>query len=153
DYPIDAITVSNRTEGDFYRRLDRYTVRVLDADRKEVFQAANLRARKEPATTAVGGIGPEAMLRRSAMAALTSVRGKEAETFRALAKFVRAGGSDRSAAIQAISRIPAAEWPADEAAPTLDALLAYIKTIPARERTSAGALDAIQLGDAMAGLL
>jgi putative heme-binding domain-containing protein len=153
DYPVDAITVWNRSEGDFYRRLDRYTVKVLDGDRKVVFEASNLRARKEPATTEVGGVGTEGMLRRSAMVALTSVRGKEAETFRALAKFVRAGGADRSSAIQAIARIPIADWPADEAGPTLVALLAYIKTIPASERTSAGALDAIQLGDAMAGLL
>ena len=40
------------------------------------------------------------------MIALTSVRGKEAETFKALAKFVRGEGSDRTAAIRAISRIP-----------------------------------------------
>ncbi len=93
------------------------------------------------------------MLRRSAMVALTSVRGKEAETFKALAKFVRGEGSDRSAAIRAIARIPVADWPADEAGPTLDALLAYIKTIPTRERTSANALDALQLGDSLAGLL
>ena len=87
------------------------------------------------------------------MVALTSVRGKEAETFKALAKFVRGEGSDRTAAIRAISRIPVADWPADEAGPTLDALLAYIKTIPPRDRTSANALDAIQLGDSLAGLL
>ncbi len=87
------------------------------------------------------------------MVALTSVRGKEAETFKALAKFVRGGGSERSAAIRAIARIPVADWPADEAGPTLDALLAHIKTIPTRERTSANALDALQFGDALAGLL
>ena len=87
------------------------------------------------------------------MVALTSVRGKEAETFKALAKFVRGEGSDRTAAIRAISRIPVADWPADEAGPTLDALLAYIKTIPPRDRTSANALDALQLGDSLAGLL
>jgi putative heme-binding domain-containing protein len=87
------------------------------------------------------------------MVALTSVRGKESETFKALAKFVRGSGPDRSAAIRAIARIPSADWPADEAGPTLEALLGYIKTIPARERTAANALDAIQLGDALAGLL
>jgi putative heme-binding domain-containing protein len=153
DYPIDAVAIWNRTEGDYYKRLDRYTLKVLDGSRKVAFEAGNLPARREPATTEVGGTGPEGILRRAAMVALTSVRGKEAETFKALAKFVRGEGSDRSAAIRAISRIPVADWPADEAGPTLNALLAYIKTIPTSERTSPNALDAIQLGDSLAGLL
>jgi hypothetical protein len=87
------------------------------------------------------------------MLALTSVRGKEAETFKALAKFVRGEGPDRSTAIREIARIPAAYWPSEEAGPTLESLLAYIKTIPPRDRTSATALDALQLGDSLAGLL
>ena len=153
EYPIDSVAIWNRTDGDFYKRLNRYTIKVLDAGRNVVFEAANLPARREPATTEVGGTGVDGAIRRSAMVALTSVRGKEAETFKALAKFVRGEGSDRTAAIRAISRIPVADWPADEAGPTLDALLAYIKTIPPRDRTSANALDALQLGDSLAGLL
>ena len=152
-YPIDSVAVWNRTEGDYYRRLNGYTIKVLDAGRNVVFEAANLPARREAATTEVGGTGVDGMIRRSAMLALTSVRGKEADTFKALAKFVKREGPDRTAAIRAISRIPVADWPAEEAGPTLDALLAYIKTIPPRDRTSANALDALQLGDSLAGLL
>ena len=153
DYPIDSVVVWNRTDGDFYKRLNRYTLKVLDANRNVVFEADNLPAPGETATTEVGGTGADGAVRRAAMLALTSVRGKEAETFKALARFVRGEGSDRTAAIRAISRIPVADWPADEAGPTLDALLAYIKTIPPRDRTSATALDALQLGDSLAGLL
>ena len=120
EFPIDSITIWNRTEDDFFKRLNRYTVKVLDEGRNVVFEAANLPAQKGPATTDVGGTGTEGAVRRSAMIALTSVRGKEAETFKALAKFVRDEGSDRTAAIRAISRIPVADWPADQAAPTLD---------------------------------
>ena len=57
DYPIDSVAVWNRTEGDYYTRLNRYTIKVLDAGRKVVFEAANLPARREPATTEVGGTG------------------------------------------------------------------------------------------------
>jgi putative heme-binding domain-containing protein len=153
DYPIDSIAVYGRSEGDYYRRLDKYTVKVLDANRAVVFQADNLPAPKVMAATDVGGTGPEGALRRSAMVALTSVRGKEAETFKALARFVRGEGSDRSAAIRAVSRIPVADWPVVEAGPTLDSLLAYVKTIPPRDRTSPNALDALQLSDTLAGLL
>jgi len=151
--PIESVAVWNRTEGDYYRRLNRYILKILDEARNVVFEARDLPARRDAATTEVGGSGIDGAVRRAAMVALTSVRGKEAETFKALVKFVRSEGSDRSAAIQAIARIPAAEWPAEDAGPTLDALLAYIKTIPPRDRTSARALDAIQLGDALAGLL
>ena len=153
DYPIDSIAIHGRSEGDYYKRLDRYTLKVLDARRAIVFEADDLPAPKVMAVTEVGGTGPEGALRRSSMVALTSVRGKEAETFKALAKFIRGDGSDRSAAIRAVSRIPAAEWPAAEAGPTLDALLGYVKTIPPRDRTSSNALDALQLSDALAGLL
>ena len=153
EMPIESVAIWNRTEGNFYKRLDPFTIKVLDADRNVVFQADNLPAQREMATIKIGGNGLEGAVRRSAMVALTSVRGKEAETFKALAKFVRSEGSDRTASIRAISRIPIADWPADEAGSTLDALLAYIKTIPPRDRTSANALDAIQLGDSLAGLL
>ena len=64
-------------------------IKVLDEGRNVVFEADNLPARRETATTEVGGTGLEGAVRRSAMVALTSVRGKEAETFKALAKFVR----------------------------------------------------------------
>jgi len=153
EVPIESVAVSNRTEGNLYKRLDHYTIKVLDAGRNVVFQADDLPAQTATATTEVGGTGLEGAVRRSAMTALTSVRGKEAETFKALAKFARGEGTDRTASIRAISRIPIADWPADEAGPTLDALLAYIKTIPPRDRTSANVLDAIQLGDSLAGLL
>ena len=52
-----------------------------------------------------------------------------------------------------MARIPAADWPVDEAGPTLDALLAYARTIPTADRTSPAALDVLRLADALAGLL
>jgi putative heme-binding domain-containing protein len=153
EFPIDAVAIWNRTEDDYYKRLDHYAIKILGAGRNVVFEADDLPALRETATTQVSGAGLEGSLKRLAMAALTSVRGKEAETFKALAKFVQGGGADRTAAIQAISRIPVADWPAAEAGPTLESLLAYIKKIPTRDRTSATALEAIQLGDSLAGLL
>ncbi len=153
DDPIDSIAVFNRGDGELGRRLDKYMIKVLDSGRATVYEADNLPAPKLMATTEVGGSGVEGAIRRAAMFALTSVRGKEVETFKALAKFVRGTGSDRTAAIRAIGRIPVADWPMDETAPTLDSLLAYVKTIPTRDRTSPAALDALQLADTLAGLL
>ena len=153
DLPIESIAVYNREDGDLYKRLDRYSLKVLDARRATVFEADNLPAPKAMALTRVGGSGPEGNLRRSAMVALTSVRGKEGETFKALARFARGSGSNQVAAIRAMSKIPVADWPVDEAGPTLDALLALAKSIPPSDRTSPAALDALQLADSLAGLL
>ncbi len=86
------------------------------------------------------------------MLALTSVRGKEEETFKAVARFV-SRPADRHAAIAALERIPAAQWPKDEARPLLDSLLAYVRQVPPAERTAPEALDALQLADNLAALL
>jgi putative heme-binding domain-containing protein len=153
EIPIESIAVSNRLDGDLFKRLDKYTLKVLDGRRTVVFEADNLPAPKPIALTQVSGSGPEGALRRSSMVALISVRGKEAETFKALARFVRGKGYDRDAAIRAISKIPLADWPVDEAGPTLDALLAHVRSIPPSDRTSSASLDALQLADSLAGLL
>ncbi len=93
-----------------------------------------------------------ATIRRAAMNALTSIRGQEVPTFRALSKFIREN-IDRHAAILALQKIPAAYWPSDEARPLLESLIAYVQQMPVRRRTSPAALDALQLGDALAALL
>src|SRR5439155_3864936 len=87
-----------------------------------------------------------------AMTALTSVRGQEAKTFTTLARFV-VKDTDRPAAIQALLRIPSAYWPKEEAKQLLDSTVASIRKLPAQERNSPAALDALQLGDALAALL
>jgi putative heme-binding domain-containing protein len=152
EFPIDTIIVWNRTDGDLGKRLDGFVLKVLDKDRKVVFEKVNLPAPKEKLALAVGSEDPEQALRRAAMLALISVRGKEEDAFKAIAKFVR-GKADRHAAIQALLRIPSAYRPKDEAKPLLNALLPYIRTIPVADRTSPAALDALQLADSLASLL
>jgi putative heme-binding domain-containing protein len=96
--------------------------------------------------------GDVAAIRQGAMTALTSVRGQEEPTFKALAHFVR-DGTDRHAAVQAILRIPTAYWPKDEARPLLDSIVTYVRGTPAQERTTPAVVDALQLGDALTALL
>jgi putative heme-binding domain-containing protein len=152
ELPLTSVVVYNRTDGGLGKRLDGYTLKVLDRDRKEVFEKTYLPAPEVKATVEVGTIPPAQALRWAAMSALVSVRGKEAETFAAVARFVR-DDADRAAAVRALLRIPAAEWPKDAAAPLLDALLAQIRKVPAAERTSPEVLDEMQLADGLAGLL
>lgn len=150
--PIDRIVVWNRTDDGLGKRLNRFTLKVLDQQHKVVFEKKKLPAPKEKAAYEVGGEDPRRVLRRVAMIALTSVRGKEAEAFQAVAKYV-GDAADRAAAIQALERIPSMYWPKDAAKPLLKVLLPYIRTIPVAERTSPAALDALQLADALAAQL
>jgi putative heme-binding domain-containing protein len=152
DYPIDSIVVWNRTDDGLGNRLKGFTLKVLDKKRQVLFEKKNLPAPKEKVALEIGGESPEHALRRSAMLALTSVRGKETDAFKAIAKYVR-NDADRHAAIQALQRIPSSYRPKEEAKPLLDALLAYVRTIPVAERTSPVALDALQLADSLASLL
>jgi putative heme-binding domain-containing protein len=152
ELPIESIAVYNRTDGELGRRLQGFTVKVLDGKRDVVWEKRGNPAPAERASFVTTGEDPEGAIRRAAMNALTYVRGQEAATFQALAPFVK-NGTDRSAAIQALQRIPTAYWPQEQARPLLDSLLAYLRTVPARDRTSAAALDALQLGDSLAALL
>jgi putative heme-binding domain-containing protein len=150
--PIESVVVYNRTDGSLGKRLEGFTLRVLDEKRNEVFRSDGVAAPSASVTLRVGDADPATALRQSAMLALTYVRGQEAKTFASLAQFV---GDDRNrtAAIRALQRIPRADWPKDQASPMLSAVTSYIATIPVPERTSPEALDALELGHALAALL
>jgi putative heme-binding domain-containing protein len=152
EFPIESVVVFNRTDGNLGKRLQGFTLKVLDSNRKVLFQ---INRQPAPAVKAVFNVGvedPERVVRRAAMNALTSVRGQEGETVQALARFV-ARDADRPAAVQALLRVPVRYWPKEEAQPVLDKLLAHVRKVPAKERTAPAVLDALQLADALAQLL
>jgi putative heme-binding domain-containing protein len=152
EYPIETIVIYNRTDPGLEGRLSGFTLRILDGSRDVVFEKKNQPTPLPRAEFAVGGDGPERAVRRAAMKALTSVRGKEAEAFKALARFVR-DPADRHDAVVALQRIPVAYWPKEEAKPLLQDLLAYVRKVPTKDRTSAVVVDALQLADSLAALL
>ncbi|HUG90102.1 MAG TPA: HEAT repeat domain-containing protein, partial [Planctomycetaceae bacterium] len=152
EVPIEAIVVHNRREGDLGQRLDGFTLKVLDSSRHDVFVQRDIPAPQARVAFALGGSGPEGLIRRAAMTALTYVRGRETETFKALAGFVQSG-TDRVAAIRAMQRIPRSYWPPDQAAPLVESILGYVRSVPEQERRSPAVLESLQLGDALASLL
>jgi putative heme-binding domain-containing protein len=152
EYPIDSIEVYNRTDGNLGSRLNNFTLKVLDAKRGTAFQKANNPTPAVKATFALGTESPERVIRRAAMLGLTSVRGKEAASFAAIAKFVK-DDAERHAAVIALNRIPAAEWPKDQANPLLDSIIGYVRKLPVADRTSDEALDAIQFAESLSRLL
>jgi putative heme-binding domain-containing protein len=152
EVPIDAIVIYNRNEGNLGRRLNNFTVKVLDAARQTVFEKTGQPAPEIRATLALGGGGPEGMVRRAAMTALTYIPGQEAAAFGKLATFVQ-NGTDRNAAVAAMLRLPRGAWPADAAPGLLSSVIGYVRGLPVADRTTPQAVDALQLGDALASLL
>jgi putative heme-binding domain-containing protein len=152
EYPIDRVVIYNRTDGNMGKRLSGFTLKALDAGHRVVYERTRQPAPVVRAAYDVGGESPQRVIRHAAMLALTSVRGQEAMAFKALARF--AGDPlDCDAAVQALLRIPAAEWPKDEARPLLETLLAQLRKVPLAERTTPAVLDLMQLADGLAGLL
>ncbi|MCI0702092.1 MAG: HEAT repeat domain-containing protein, partial [Planctomycetia bacterium] len=152
EVPVEQIVVWNRTDGALGNRLNNFTVRVLDADKKTVFLSARNPTPKEKAEFKVGGGSPERVIRKSAMFALVTVRGQEADAFKAIAKFLT-DDYERAAAVQALLRINTRDWPKDEAKATLGVVMKFIRSLPVTERTTPVALDFMQLGEGLAGLL
>src|SRR5262249_1942543 len=150
--PIDKIIVWNRTDGELGSRLANFTVRVLDVNKQTVFQSVKNPAPKESAEIKVGAVSPERIIRKAAMFALAGVRGQEADAFKAVAKFL-ADDADRAAAVQALLRIPQQHWPKEDAKSHLDTVMKFIRSLPVAERTNPLALDFMQLGEGLAGLL
>ncbi|MGD9723956.1 MAG: PVC-type heme-binding CxxCH protein [Pirellulales bacterium] len=152
DMPIDAVTVYNRTDGYLGRRLEGFTLRLLDGRRKEVAMRDRIAAPRESVALQLGDGDPAAALRRSAMMALTYVRGQEAKTFALLAPFV-AADANRPAAIRALQRLGRADWPREQARPLLDQVTRYLAAVPVAERTAPEPLDAMEFAHGLAALL
>ena len=150
--PIEAVAIYNRTDGNHGRRLEGYSLKVLDSARREVLVRTGLAAPSPRAEIAVGSGGSFATARQAAMEALTHVRGQEAKAFRRIAPFA-AKGPDREGAVRALLRIPPSVWPAEEAASLLAPTLARLRETPAKERTSPAALEALELAQALASSL
>ena len=151
EYPIDSIRIYNRTEQRFGNRLAGFTIKVLDAKRNAAFEMDENPAPKPMLAFELSSAGPEAALRRAAMFALVSTRGKEAETFKKLLEVFQKG-IDREGSLQALQRIAADRWPAEQTGTLLGAVVTYLKALPVEERTTPAAMEAMQVGYAVASL-
>ncbi len=154
EVPVETVKVFNRTEGDgsLARRLEGFTLTVLDGQRRQVFQKAG-----NPAPMAAPGVITVATdtagaLRRAAIRALVSI-GREPET-----TFASLGGMIRKkdqvgAAARGLRSLPRAVWPKALAGPVARDLIAWARSVPVTERTSTEYVETVQLAEDLAGLL
>ncbi|MEI6772743.1 MAG: HEAT repeat domain-containing protein, partial [Planctomycetota bacterium] len=149
---IESIIIYNRADGALGSRLNNFTVKVLDKDKKEVFSKVNNPTPAIKVAFEMSGVDPASLVRKSAMLALASIRGEETKTFNTLSKYVKEG-ADRNSAINAMQRIPRNAWVKEEAAPLVNALLESIRKVPATERSQQSVLDSIEFTESLASLL
>jgi len=149
---IESIIIYNRADGALGSRLNNFTVKVLDKDKKEVFSKVNNPTPATKVAFEMAGVDPASLVRKSAMLALVSIRGEETKTFNTLSKYVKEG-ADRNSAINAMQRIPRNAWVKEEAAPLVNALLESIRKVPATERSQQSVLDSIEFTESLASLL
>ena len=149
---IESIIIYNRADGALGSRLNNFTVKVLDKDKKEVFSKVNNPTPAVKVAFEMSGVDPATLVRKSAMLALVSIRGEETKTFNTLSKYVKEG-ADRNSAINAMQRIPRNAWVKEEAAPLVNSLLESIRKVPATERSQQSVLDSIEFTESLASLL
>ena len=129
EHPITSIAIFNRTDGGLGKRLDGFTLKVLDDSHKVVFQKTKQPAPAVKVVYEVGVESPDRVVRHAAMSVLGSVRGKEGDAFAAVAPFVK-NDDDRDAAVHALQRIPVQYWPKEAAQPLLNVILDNVRKIP-----------------------
>ncbi|MBY0586956.1 HEAT repeat domain-containing protein [bacterium] len=150
--PIETVVVFNRQDGFLGRRLDGYSVVILDANRKVLARRDNLPVPNPAAKMEFGQGDPKRSLRRAAMMALASVPGRESAAFALLAPQL-SDELDRPSVMEALLKIPSAAWPKDQAGTIAATTLAFLSSLPVTERTSPAALNAQQVGATAASLL
>ena len=113
EYPIDSVTIWNRTEENFGKRLDGFTLSVLDNNRQPVAVRTGVPAPAEKDVLAMTA-DAQGMIRQAALEALPKIGGHEAELFTAIAPFV-AKENILPQAVKALRQIDKARWPAEPA--------------------------------------
>ncbi len=79
-----------------------------------------------------------------AIQALSTIPGHDAEKFKVYCALI-ASGKNHASAITALKKIPAKDWNDSEVKPLVNNLVGYLSEMPARNRTSGSALEAMEL--------
>jgi glucose/arabinose dehydrogenase/azurin/lysophospholipase L1-like esterase len=150
-HPIEAVTVWNRTDGDYYKRLDGFTVTVADAQHRTVTQTAPTPASRDAVTIRLTG-DPTGNLRRAAIHAAVLCGADPKQVFAGLAGLL-ATGEQVGAAAQAIKQLPHDAWQKDLAGAAANGILTWVKAIAVANRTGAEVAEAIGVARDLSGLM
>lgn len=152
EFPIESVIVYNRADGNLGSRLSSHVLRVLDGQRKTVFEKKDLPAPEVKARVEVAGESPGRMLRREALSALTTVPGREKDAANILSR-VALGSEEKAQAVKALLKLPPGSVDKETASRLVAMSLNAIEGIPEKMRTGVPAVDYIQLVDTLAANL
>jgi len=150
--PINSIRIHNRTEGNFFSRMDGFTVKVLDADRKILFEKTSIPASSEPVDITIQAVSPERQLFVAIVDSLSHVRSREKEAFEFLAGCL-VQGTEPEAAVKSILRLQASAWNPARAKEIAQSVLARMSAIPEADREGDFAARLYQTGQFATSLL
>jgi len=146
--PIDAVMIWNRTEGDgrWVSRLDGYTLRVLDGQRRTVFEVHDQRAPQVSAVLEMGD--PVLRVRRAAARCLAALGVHQDVAVRTLVE--RLDDDDlRPAVVEALAGIPMERWSDDDLHMAMQVTTGlFMKLLPGDFESEAGR-DVLALADRM----
>ena len=151
EQPIDSIVVWNRTDAELGKRLDGFKVSILDQNHKPVVVKDGIPAPAESVALALEA-DPAGSIRRAAFEALVSSGAEPQKVFSLLAERAKAGKL-RDAALRALGRIPADQWPRGELRPLIDSIIEDVSKRAADQRTSPAVRDNLQLADELTNRL
>lgn len=142
---VTAVEIYNRFEGNesFRQRLDGYTLMLLDAQRRPIYQKAGLPAPANVARHEVAQDGVET-LRAAAARALVSTGVEPEKAFVSLTQLLQKGEA-RSAVVASLRSLPRQVWNWPAAAQTAAAVLEWARQVPAAERTQPEFVETLQL--------
>ncbi len=154
EYPLENIVVWNRaSDGEgITKRLDQFTLVVLDGEKREIFKKANIPAPEPKLALTVGAPDYSHALRLAAIDAFVSMPQEQPAAFGTLADLI-AQNQDVAAAAQALRSLPRANWSKETAANTAPTLVAWARKAPESARTSQDYVQTIQVADELAGIL
>lgn len=118
----------------------------------ELIRTPSLRAGLHPRIESLLHRTDAPELRRAAINVLPTIPGHEADAFKALASFVQTG-TEKSAALASLQRIPKPQWPVDRVKPLLDLLLNDLPKAPAGQRSEPDFINAVQFARDLASFL
>ena len=153
---ISEVRIFNRTEADFYKRLDGFNLSILDNHRRVLVELRDQTATRRPLEIPIVLPPPSSYIRCVAIKTLSQVPGRESEAFAVLGRIVLTEAPENmvwTEAVLGLSRVAGSLREIENAEALADRLLQHVERTEARHRSQGTPAVAAQLVGTLAGHL
>lgn len=151
EMPIEGVTIWNRTEDGLGKRLDGFTLRLLDDAKHEAWKKEGQPAPDVKVSYTISR-DVDSELRRAAIRAAVSMQKNPGEVFDALANMI-AAKREVIPASQGLRALPRNSWPKESASKVATSLIAWADGVPTGQRTSQDYVETVQFATDITGYL